>query len=94
MEPRCKEDWLVDFLRRERQACHDASRPLIVGLQGPQGSGACLRGAYAGKSYTCARVAEQLANDPQPLRVAVLSLDGKFTWLIQICIYRTRRCAR
>ena len=40
MALRGKEDWLIDFLRRERQAQHDTSRPLIVGLQGPQGSGA------------------------------------------------------
>ncbi|WFD25522.1 glycerate 3-kinase [Malassezia nana] len=73
MAPLDKEDLIIDFLRRElhahREALLDNPRPLMVGLQGPQGSG---------KSYTCARVAERLAQDAQPLRMAVFSLDDLY----------------
>ncbi|TFK23174.1 D-glycerate 3-kinase [Coprinopsis marcescibilis] len=42
------------------------AKPLLVALQGPQGSG---------KSFVSAEVQKEMATDPNPLRVVVLSID-------------------
>lgn len=53
---------------RDKLARHSA-RPLIVGLQGPQGSG---------KSFLSSRLREVLGRTPEPLRVVVLSIDDLY----------------
>ncbi|WFD21813.1 glycerate 3-kinase [Malassezia equina] len=73
MATRSKEDWLEDFVRRAWQAhrdqCATQPRPLIL-----------CEALTLGKSYTCARVAEQLAHNAPSLRVAVVSLDGTYAF--------------
>lgn len=60
-------DIAATFIRRNLES--QQSKPLVVGIQGPQGSG---------KSYLASHLAQELSKEPSPLRVVVLSIDDLY----------------
>ena len=60
-------DIAATFIRRNLESRQ--KKPLVVGIQGPQGSG---------KSYLASRLAQELSKEPSPLRVVVLSIDDLY----------------
>lgn len=78
---------VVPFIREQlkrRRSCDGdrAPRPLLVGLQGPQGCGTCaallVSLTPAGKTTMSARVKEAFAAADPPIHVEVFSLDGAY----------------
>jgi D-glycerate 3-kinase len=60
-------DIATAFIRRNLES--QQRKPLVVGIQGPQGSG---------KSYLASHLAQELSKEPSPLRVVVLSIDDLY----------------
>jgi D-glycerate 3-kinase len=58
-----------EFIRSQFMVRREQSKPLIVALQGPQGSG---------KSYLAAQLESALSNGSSPLRAVILSIDDLY----------------